>query len=233
MKFSSQLTAATSGSANGLTASRNRGGRYFRARAIPTNPNTARQVQVRANFGAAVNDWGLLSIGDRDAWNLYASNVPVTNTLGETINLSGQQWFIAADSFALDLVDGGAAVDQPPFPPTTFSRGVLITGATTLGVAAGFSAVIDNSQLLPGTGEGGVGIYMGRPQNPTRSFFRGPWRRCFASTNTAFTGTATITTANLPFAITLGQRVWFQLRGLGNDGRLSTATIIGPLTVAA
>ncbi|KKM06452.1 hypothetical protein LCGC14_1743870, partial [marine sediment metagenome] len=47
MLFKSGLITQGSGSIGGLTASHNRGGMYFRARTIPTNPATSFQTVVR------------------------------------------------------------------------------------------------------------------------------------------------------------------------------------------
>jgi len=53
MKFQAGIfTPNLSGSAGGTTASRNRGGGYFRNKAVPTNPDTVFQQAARAILAA-------------------------------------------------------------------------------------------------------------------------------------------------------------------------------------
>lgn len=233
MKFKSQLTTETSGSVNGLTASHNRGGRYFRARVTPTNPNTPSQIAARAFLATSATQWlSLLSAAQRTAWNLYGLNVTVTDELGEAIQLSGQQWFIAANSFTLNADANSITLQIPALAPTIFDRGDLSIGATTLGVTAGLSIELSGTSINA-IGSNAVMVQMGRPQNPSVSFFKGPWRVATRIRGDTSTQPIVVPTAALPFAIALGQRIWVQVRGLAADGRLSPHASIGPLTVAA
>lgn len=233
MKFLSQITSATSGSVNGLTAAHNRGGRYFRARVIPTNPSTARQMQTRSFLTTAATQWTTLATAViRNAWNLYATNVPVTNPLGEAIQLSGQQWFIAATSFALDADQSDLTLSYPLAAPTIFDRGSLNFEDATLGVGGGLAASILGT-AIGGAAGSAIQVQMGRPQNPSVSFFKGPWRVASRATTAPISGTIAVATASLPFAIAVGQRVWIKARAKTSDNRLSPDVVFGPITVAA
>lgn len=104
--------ASVSGSVGGTTFSRNRSGQYMRRRAIPSNPATIYQDQIRALFATQSQRWADLSADERAAWVNYARQTPVLNTLGESFTRSGHQAFVALNS-RLTLV-GSAAIDTPP-----------------------------------------------------------------------------------------------------------------------
>ncbi|KKL73251.1 hypothetical protein LCGC14_2076760, partial [marine sediment metagenome] len=53
--------AAISGSIGGTVYSRNRGGAYIRNRAIPVDPNTSFQINVRAILAAQSQNWADLT----------------------------------------------------------------------------------------------------------------------------------------------------------------------------
>lgn len=201
------MTAA-SGSAGGVTASRNRGGMYFRARAIPTNPNTALQQAVRQNLGLLANVWSNTLTGDQQAgWNLYASNVPVIDTLGASMKLSGINMFIRTNT--VNLQAGGEIVANAP---TIFNLGPTPTIGTitqTLGVVTvAYSPTINVGDRLA--------YYVGRPQNASINFFRGPYQ---------YNGV--LTTAVPEFVLnngtgwTTGQQIFIRCQTVTSDGRLS------------
>ena len=101
-----------SGSVGGTTASRNKGGQYFRNRAIPTNPNTTAQQTVRSNLATLSADWSGLTNAQRQAWLEWARQNPVINNLGNQILLSGQQAYIQLNSRI--KLDGGTVQTTPP-----------------------------------------------------------------------------------------------------------------------
>jgi hypothetical protein len=101
-----------SGSIAGNTWSRNKGGQYVRQRTTPTNPTTSRQTIVRSWMQTLSSAYASLTQAQRDAWKQYGETHPVTNALGVSIILSGQQWFVALNSRRLDI--GSAVVATPP-----------------------------------------------------------------------------------------------------------------------
>jgi hypothetical protein len=97
VKFKSQVYASVSGSVGGLTYSHNQGGMYCRARAVPTNPNTSFQQTLRNAMGQLTTRWGqTLTQTQRDAWAVFATNVPVVDSLGESRTIPPLSWYLKA-----------------------------------------------------------------------------------------------------------------------------------------
>ncbi len=106
------LAAAVSGSIGGTTFSHNKGGAYVRNRSIPTNPDTLPQQNIRAILSAQSQSWADRTDAERAAWEGWATQNPVTNALGNSINLSGHQAYIKLRSrLALALQ---TLIDVPP-----------------------------------------------------------------------------------------------------------------------
>lgn len=180
--FKSQLVTQVSGSVGGTTYAHTKSGMYMRGRGIPTNPQTARQSQIRDAMSMYSAMWStVLTQAQRDAWNQYAEAVLVANALGDQIQISGQNHYVRAN------VSRAAANAQlsPSVPLTT------IADAPTMNMlpnAMPISAAIDST----GTGtlsisfvEGeawsdfdtaAILIYVGRPRNAGVNYFKGPYR---------------------------------------------------------
>jgi hypothetical protein len=213
MKFKGSFVTSASGSIAGITASRNRGGQYIRARLIPTDPAAALQMVVRGIFGAVTARWlADLSEAERDAWDLYASNTPMIDALGDTIFLSGHQQFVRTNVAALQ-----AGQTQFDVAPTVYGTGQLAelgtpaaTGAT---VSVAITSMPANSTAI---------LFAGRPQNASVSHFRGPWRFVDVSATSPVAGTQ-------PFPVAPGNRQWVGVRLLNDDGRLSGLVLGGPV----
>lgn len=223
-----------SGSLGGITAGHAKGGMYLRARAIPVNPNTGFQVQVRAAMTMSVNRWTeTLTSAQRNAWNTYGANTPTVNRVGDTINLSGQQWYNAAN------VPRGQALSKLPITastltpvddaPVIFDRGDFTTPSmgnpsTSIGAQLTFG---DSDSWVSEPGSALL-VYQGRPHNGSRTYFGGPWRLIHViqgSSGTPPTSPATITVAefaNNGFALVAGQFVPFAYAVTRADGRIST-----------
>lgn len=88
------IAATISGSIGGTVFSRNRGGTYMRNRAIPLNPNTSFQINVRSILATQSQAWADQTDAVRAAWENWAVQNPVINALGRSIILSGAQAFI-------------------------------------------------------------------------------------------------------------------------------------------
>ena len=101
-----------SGHIAGSTFSRNKGGLYVKRTAHPTNPNTARQQELRTLLSHSSGIWAGLDETQRESWRVYAAANPRLNRLGETFNLTGHQMFVALRSAAVDA--GFPAIDNPP-----------------------------------------------------------------------------------------------------------------------
>jgi len=219
MKFTSPVISAASGSIAGITYSRNRGGNYQRARAVPTNPNTPRQQGVREALGSLSNSWNnTLTGAQRDAWNLYAANTPVIDPLGQSIKLSGFNMFVRTNT-----VTALAGLPLLAGAPSTFNLGstpAINTFSVDIGADPGGLAVSGTVDGADATSA--IVFSLGRPTNPGVSFFRGPYR-FMRSEATDGAGIYTIgdDTTTYPFPIAEGNKVYVSVRALLVDGRLS------------
>ncbi|GAI21240.1 unnamed protein product, partial [marine sediment metagenome] len=88
-----------SGSVAGNVHARNRFGNYIRPRTKPVNPHSVRQEAARAILSYLAEYWhGHMDQDQRDAWDIYATAVAMTNRLGETIHLTGFNHFIRTNA---------------------------------------------------------------------------------------------------------------------------------------
>ena len=228
MLFKSNIVTQASGSIGGVTASRNRGGMYFRARSVPTNPNTPQQQAVRNNFAALTAGWSLLTPAQRTAWSVYAANTPIINPLGDTIYLTGQQMYIRCN----------AARKQAGL--ATISAGPVIFGMSTLTktVSQWVDAGTQKWDItVSATDEwakvtGGVLIaYCSRPLPLTTTSFKGPYRYCgnvLGNTATPATG---VKSFDVPYPVVNDQIVFTRLVACTADGRLTPDYREGPILV--
>ncbi len=99
------LDVPQSGSVAGVTSSRNRYGQYRRTRATPVNPNSIPQVQARAALTTFSQAWRELTGLQKLAWNAYASVTSVVDRLGQTIFLTGMQWFVKVNAVRAKVND--------------------------------------------------------------------------------------------------------------------------------
>ncbi len=105
--------ANMSGSEAGTVHSHNKGGTYTRQRTVPTNPQTARQMAQRDKLSNSAKEWvNDLDQLQRDAWNVFASENPVIDTLGQSIFLSGFQMYVKLNNRI--AVAGGLPINEPP-----------------------------------------------------------------------------------------------------------------------
>lgn len=223
MKFKSQLLQQASGSVGGLVYSHNRGGMYTRQRSIPVNPNTIRQQEVRAALTALVQAWDtILTQVQRDAWDLYGDNTPVLNTLGDPIILTGQQQYIRSNTPRIQ-----AALARVDTAPVVFDTNSPVVAVPTYTVDAGVVEIA--ATITPAAdGAGTSFLYVGRPQNVGRKFYKGPYQLAAvqAFADNAVTVPFNRDTANplvwfseiLP---TVGMNLPIRIRNSYGDGRLS------------
>lgn len=208
------------GSIGGITISRNSSGAYARARITPVNPKTALQSAIRAIVAAVTVRWlGTLSQLQRDAWKVFASNVPAKNMLGETINLSGFNQFcksnIVANNVSLPNIDDAPVVFDLPGEDTTYTSEIDSgTGKVTI--------VFDDTLDWVNLDEAAMIVQMGIPVNASIGFFDGPWRHAGVILGDGTTPpTSPDATIDVPFPVGDGQRVYTQAKIILPDGRIS------------
>lgn len=227
-----------SGSQGSTTASHNRSGYYLRNRVIPTNPNTTRQQTIRSMFGSMIQSWTMLDAAVRAGWDNYGAQVPVTDKVGQQINLTGQNWYVgnntARAQALLPGVTNAPTIFDTGEPVVSISpQGTGSLGEIGLDVLA--SAMSTNLTLeVPASDDGDVLIYLGPPINPSRTFFKGPYQ--FAGTVAIAAAAANAIwvadPADVPVTIPpeIGQVRPIRLRVAYDDGRLSQPyDIIAPI----
>lgn len=218
MKYKSALMTHGSGSVGGLVASHNRGGQYFRGLTIPVNANTAQQQAVRnALSSLQVRFASVLTIAQRTGWQTYATNTPVTDTMGASITLTGQQMYAKCNTIRSQ--SGLSIIDAPP---GVFGLASLTIPVPTI-VAAGTTASVafTNTDAWAGEVGGALLVYASRPMAGTINYFKGPYRYAgkVAGAGTPPTTPAVIT---LPFVIgSATTKMGFRFVAVRADGRPS------------
>lgn len=231
MKIKSALVTQISGSIGGVTGSHNRSGMYLRSRAIPTNPNTALQAAVRQNLGQLSAMWQTLTSTQQAGWNEYAANVAMTNPLGDTVYLTGQQHFIRSNSPRLQFQQNILSA-----APTVFNLGTF-TAPTITSAVSGAQQVEMGFQATDewaGEDDSVMAFYLGMSVSPGRNFYKGPFR--YAGNQIGDSGVPPVSPFTItvpPYALSTGSKIWVLARVARGDGRLSMPTIVGPYTVTA
>lgn len=219
MKIKSQIMTQASGSVHGLTASRNRGGMYFRARAVPVNPGTPQQSEVRNQVKAVTSAWAnTLTQDQRDAWNLYAVNTPVTDVLGNSILLTGINMLVRCNVPRLQaglptVYDGPTTFGLPTFTPVS-----LAVSISTQQVAVTF----DTGDEWANEDEAAMLVYISRPYGQGINYFKGPYQLGGAidgDSGTPPTSPALIAT---PFPFVATDKLFIRVTVSRADGRLSS-----------
>lgn len=212
------MAAEARGKLGGVIFSRNRGGTYVKNFAAPVNPDTLRQQDVRSDFARLVADWGtVLSEAERDGWRDYALANPVLNSLGQSILLTGQQWFVKVNApllqAALAPVDPAPPLGAGPPPDTAFQ--ILSASAASQTVSIGFDV------LQPWVGVTGSAmlLYMMKPTSAGSSNVKQQFRH----TSTILGDTTTPPTSplgviGLGFTFTVGDRLIYEGRIVTGNG---------------
>jgi hypothetical protein len=138
------------GSIGGTTFSRNTNGAIARNRTKPVNNNSFLQQTARALFGAVAAAWRGLTEAQRQSFFDQAPNYPQTDSLGQTVVLSGQQLFNKLNNSLRQAGEALISFCLPPVSVPAFTitsaigdisdNSIDITLAAN--VPAGFKAVI-------------------------------------------------------------------------------------------
>lgn len=222
MKFKSEVLTQASGSIGGTTYAHNRGGLYRRARSIPVNPNTAAQQAARNNVTALVAAWaGVLTQLQRDQWENYAANNPVTDKLGDPLVLTGQQMYVRCNS--VRLRGGATRVDDGPVV-----SGLVEVTTPTIEAGDGdlhISVTFDNSDAWANEDDAGLVVQQSRQFSPARNFFKGPYRYASTIDGDSVTPPTSPATSTNPFNVTMTDtlKIFARIVAFRADGRISGA----------
>lgn len=209
-----------SGSIGATVYSHNRYGAYVRARSIPVNPNTDAQVAARNRVRDLTIHWqNTLTQVQRDAWDLYAQNVPWLNKLGDSILLTGLAMYVRSNTIVLQ-----AGLTRVDAAPTIFN---LASAEQSLGASAAaatqqLSVTFDDTAAWCSEDGASQLLFMGAPQNAARTFFGGPYKYLTQIDGDSLTPpTSPVAAIPTVWPFGAGQRIWVQSRILRADGRLS------------
>lgn len=162
------MVADARGSTGGTVFSRGPFGAYTKARVAPTNPNTGRQAAARSLFSTMVDRWmTVLTVAQRDAWNLAVQAFTVPNRIGDAIHLTGLQWFIRCNA-SLNLT-AQTLVAVPPVVPIVPAPTLTLAWTTLVGIQV--TAIGDwddtaHDELL---------VQDSTALSLTKNFWKGPW----------------------------------------------------------
>lgn len=219
MLIKSGLVTQLSGSFGGLTGSHNSGGLYFRARAIPVNPNSVQQQAIRGFVASLTSHWlNTLSAAQRTAWQTYADNVPLMGPLGDPRVVPPLAHYVRSNVPRLQATFG--RLDDAP---AIFNLGDFTNPSWSNLVAAADTFDTNFTEADDWVSEdGAIAIILSsRPQNPSINYFKGPYRLVGAIVGNSATPPTTPNSGNAAFGFDVGQRVFFQFRVSRADGRLS------------
>lgn len=220
MIYKSNIITQASGSVGGTTYAHNQGGLYMRARAIPTNPATKYQTEVRDAIRSLTVRWSqTLTAAQRQAWQTYAINVPLPNALGDSRTIGAIAMYTRSNVPRLQA--GLAVVDDGPT--------VMVlpdTGDVTIDITAGepASASVSYNDSHDWVSEDGAAllVYSSRPQSPAVNYFKGPWRYAGSILGNSETSPDSPQTVTLAFDATTTNHVFTYSRLTRADGRLSS-----------
>jgi len=179
--------SSISGSVEGTTFARNRGGSYMRNKTVPTQPQTSAVQTRRAILSGLAASWAqTLTDDQRAGWSEYSRQVTLPDSLGQQRNAGGLGMFVRGNSL---LVLAGAApvLDAPSLMevgPVISNFTVAPSVATADVTIAAFGPALPITDL--------VLFFAGPPINPGRNFFKGPYN---------FIGANTVDTANAAYAV--------------------------------
>lgn len=200
MKF---LGPPSSGSQAGTTSSHNRAGQYTRSRRAPVQPvGTGRRAAVRTAFSAASKFYASLTGLQQAAWAAYANMYPVTDSLGQSIKLTGHQMCVSINATLLNVGASMSAV--PPVNNTVASA----AGST-------FTAVHAGAITLTPSGLGLITDYQvyafSAPQSAGTTFCKTFWQAGHVVGNSVAAIVATTVYTAQFGAVAVGQRIFVKV----------------------
>lgn len=234
MKIKGTFASQMSGKLGGLVAATSKGGiQYLRRLPSARIVGSALQNAVRSIIRSLSQAWsGTLDAEDRASWNTYAQNVTKLDSLGNTIQLSGSNWFVGNNAVRLQAAANSTItltrVDKMVGPFNLGNPDSFLPGNLTIEVGAAGAGTLTAAPGIPplagaDAAAGDVAVlYASTPYAPGRSYPAGPNNLVGVF---AADGTLTNYTFQLPPALIAtdpNQKQDFILRLSRADGRLSS-----------
>lgn len=217
------LDIPRSGSYAGVTSSHNRAGQYVRNRRTPTNAPSARRTFIRSAFGSAASGYAALTPAQQATWIAAAAGHPITDSLGQSITLTGQQLYVSISTALLNV--GAAVTTSPPSSFTVFPA----TGSTgTFSVATGLSLTLSGH----GSASDFLLVAFSKPQSAGVSFNKTFQQNSHQAGNAT---TLTLTTAAYAAIFgtpAVGQKVFVKLTPVSAAG-VTGVPLVLPIVVTA
>lgn len=207
------------GSVAGNVFSKNRYGSYVRNRTKPVNPNSPRQQKVRNIMGQIVSAWSqIVTLAQRNAWEVYAAAVNFTNALGQTIQLTGYNHYIRSNMARIN--NGFTRIDAAPtillLPPTDGSFACAASEGSQL-----VTITFDDTADWANQNSGFMSIHQGLPKNSAVAFYGNHFRTLGTLLGNSGAGLTSPQTIAMDFPAAENQKDWFFGRIGEEDGRLS------------
>lgn len=229
MLYKGSMITDMSGSLGGITASRGRGGKYFRERVVPVNPNSPEQQAIKAFFSQLSGLWSqTLTQAQRDAWDVFAANTPVTNPLGDVHFLTGLNQYVKSNVPRLQASQTRIDTAPPLFGGAVYTP-PTVDNATVAGQTFDVNFTVGDPWV--GTDDAALIAWASPPQNPGINFYKGPYRFAGVVEGDSVTPPTSPASIAAPFAFTLGQRIFVRLNlseangNLGADTRFTTIAV--------
>lgn len=212
------ILTTMSGSLGGITAARNKGGQYLRARVVPVDPGSAGQVTLRGIFSQVADFWSsVVTALQRTGWDTYAANVTVVNRIGETVNLTGFQMYMRSN--VPRIQSGALRVDEPP---TVFTLGEFTpVSMAIVGGGAVISVTFTDADAWANEDDSNMIVLASREKAETINFFKGPYRLAGTIDGDGLTPPTSPASITSPFTYATGNKGFIQVRITRADGRLS------------
>lgn len=218
----SALYSDISGKLGNVVFMRNASGPALRAKVIPANPKTARQLAARAAISASGPAWTALTQPQRDAWETYASLTPIPGRLGRQVSVSGYDMYCRAYALARF-----AGVTTPAAAPTTSglcAPSSVVTIAQTAGSDV-LTVTLPSAEWWKSINGSALIARVHAPQAKTRTTSQMPKRSLLiAKGNSTTPPTGAIALTNPWGAVATGQVTYISLVVLDADGQISPET---------
>lgn len=108
------------GSVGGITATQNSMGKVLKSKTSPVQPRTATQQARRYTLQKLTRLFQNLSPVHIQNWIDFASNWPVTDVFGDSITITGMNWYVALNS-RLDSLGVSLHLDPPLNPNPSYN----------------------------------------------------------------------------------------------------------------